>query len=130
MSSAVTTTKSSSIRCVASGSTLSRNVCMPKLIKHDRVVEDGWVLLPASATLIDVALHARVIVPFSLWESERAALRVRGDVGVWLAPTTARALRAGDVADLPLIAIDFPKFGDGRGFSTARLLRDRYGFTG
>ena len=37
---------------------------------------------------------------------------------------------ADDVARLPLIAVDFPKFGDGRGFSTARLLRERYGFRG
>jgi len=29
-----------------------------------------------------------------------------------------------------VIAIAFPKFGDGRGFSTARLLRDRYDYTG
>lgn len=28
------------------------------------------------------------------------------------------------------IDIDFPKFADGRGYSAARLLRERYGFTG
>jgi uncharacterized protein (DUF934 family) len=31
---------------------------------------------------------------------------------------------------LPLIAVDFPKFTDGRGYSIARLLRDRYNFRG
>ena len=30
----------------------------------------------------------------------------------------------------PLIAVNFPKFGDGRGYSIARLLRERYGFKG
>ncbi|HEY6240935.1 MAG TPA: DUF934 domain-containing protein, partial [Burkholderiales bacterium] len=30
----------------------------------------------------------------------------------------------------PLIAVNFPKFGDGRGYSIARLLRERYGFRG
>jgi phosphoadenosine phosphosulfate reductase len=34
------------------------------------------------------------------------------------------------VADLSLIAVDFPAFKDGRGFSTATLLRSRYGFRG
>ena len=28
------------------------------------------------------------------------------------------------------MALEFPKFGDGRAFSYARLLRERYGFTG
>ena len=29
-----------------------------------------------------------------------------------------------------LIALSFPKFADGRAFSTARLLREKHGFTG
>jgi uncharacterized protein (DUF934 family) len=37
---------------------------------------------------------------------------------------------AADIDSLPLIAIDFPKFVDGRGYSTARLLRDKYRFGG
>lgn len=32
--------------------------------------------------------------------------------------------------DAPLIAVDFPKFTDGRGYSLARLLRERYAFAG
>src|SRR5215216_3698912 len=35
-----------------------------------------------------------------------------------------------DLDRLALIAIEFPKFTDGRGYSIARLLRDRYKFTG
>jgi uncharacterized protein (DUF934 family) len=38
-----------------------------------------------------------------------------------------------DVADiqrLALIAIEFPRFSDGRGYSVARMLRDRHGFAG
>ena len=103
---------------------------MPKLIKHDQVVDDDWTVLAAGATALDVALQRRVIVPFGLWRAGRDALRARGDVGVWLAPTDDPALLAGDVAHLPVIAVDFPKFGDGRGFSTARLLRDRYRYKG
>jgi uncharacterized protein (DUF934 family) len=32
--------------------------------------------------------------------------------------------------DIDCVEINFPKFGDGRGFSLARLLRERYGYTG
>ena len=37
------------------------------------------------------------------------------------------------VADLPrleLVALEFPKFSDGRALSQARLLRERYGYRG
>ena len=34
------------------------------------------------------------------------------------------------IATVPVIAINFPKFVDGRGFSLARLLRERYGYQG
>ena len=49
---------------------------------------------------------------------------------VWLAPDEDPAALAGDAARLPVIAIDFPQFTDGRGYSHARLLRERYGYTG
>lgn len=34
------------------------------------------------------------------------------------------------LADLPMVAIDFPKFSDGRGYSSARLLREKFGYKG
>ena len=35
-----------------------------------------------------------------------------------------------DANMFPLIAVNFPSFMDGRGFSIGRLLKERYGFTG
>jgi uncharacterized protein (DUF934 family) len=35
-----------------------------------------------------------------------------------------------DLDSLAPIAVNFPKFTDGRGYSTAALLRTRYGYTG
>lgn len=103
---------------------------MPKLIKDGAVVDDRWTLLREAASLADVPADVPVIVPLALWHAERAALKARGNVGVWLAPDSEPADLAGDVAVLTVIAVDFPKFGDGRGYSTARLLRDRYGYRG
>jgi uncharacterized protein (DUF934 family) len=103
---------------------------MPKLIKHDAVVQDDWTLLPAGASVDDLPWAARCIVPLAFWEAERETLLRRGNVGVWLGPADDPARLAADAAHLPVIAVDFPKFGDGRGFSTALLLRDRYGFAG
>jgi uncharacterized protein (DUF934 family) len=51
-------------------------------------------------------------------------------LGVWLTPDDdAQALRE-RIDRVPLAAIDFPKFADGRGYSLAKLLRTRLGYTG
>ena len=47
-----------------------------------------------------------------------------------LEPQDDPATVAGRLGDVSLIEINFPKFGDGRGFSIARLLRERYGYKG
>ena len=47
-----------------------------------------------------------------------------------LAPTDDPALVAGAVGHAKVIAVNFPKFSDGRGYSIGRLLRDRYGYKG
>lgn len=54
----------------------------------------------------------------------------RAGLGVWLAPDDDPAKLAEFTSALSLIAVDFPAFKDGRGFSIAVLLRTRYGFRG
>lgn len=103
---------------------------MPSLIEGRAVVADRWTLLREAGSLAAVPAAGPVIVPLALWRAERTALLARGDVGVWLAPADDPAALAGDTALLPLVAVDFPAFTDGRGYSTARLLRERYGFRG
>jgi uncharacterized protein (DUF934 family) len=54
----------------------------------------------------------------------------KGEPGVIL--TTADSLDSivGHLNQLSVIAIEFPQFTDGRGYSMARLLRERFGFEG
>lgn len=92
-----------------------------------KVVDDGWQLVAAGEAVPE---SGDVIVPVVVWNAERAALSARsGKVGVWLKsdelPEQIEAL-----SELPLVAVDFPKFGDGRGFTSARLLRERYRYEG
>lgn len=47
-----------------------------------------------------------------------------------LEPTDDPANVAGAVGLAGVIAINFPKFSDGRGYSIGRLLRERYGYKG
>lgn len=72
-----------------------------------------------------------LVVPLHWWQAKRESLAARRDpVGVWLEPQHDPALIADDLARFALIAVRFPKFTDGRGYSTAVLLRARYGYTG
>jgi uncharacterized protein (DUF934 family) len=47
-----------------------------------------------------------------------------------LAPTDDPAAFAARLAHATLVEVEFPKFGDGRGFSLGRLLRERHGYRG
>ena len=102
---------------------------MPQqLIKDGSVVDDRWTLVRELGA--DALSQAAIIVPLPVWRANRDALRARGDVGVWLAPSDDPADIAPDAATLPVIAVDFPQFTDGRGYSIGRLLRERHGFAG
>jgi uncharacterized protein (DUF934 family) len=103
---------------------------MPLLIKDRAIVEDHWTLLRDATSLAGVPGETAVIVPLALWKSQHEALAARKDVGVWLKPDDDPDALAADIDSLPLIAIDFPRFVDGRGYSGARLLRDKYHFGG
>jgi uncharacterized protein (DUF934 family) len=103
---------------------------MPRLIKDRAIIEDRWTLLREAQSFGDVPPDIPVIVSLTLWQSAHEALSARDDVGVWLKSDDDPEALAGDVARLPLIAVDFPKFVDGRGYSIARLLREKYRFGG
>src|SRR5205085_10473246 len=61
------------------------------------------------------------IVPLAHW---------KGEPGVVLSTADDPASIAADLDKLSTIVIEFPQFTDGRGYSMARLLRERYGFKG
>lgn len=106
---------------------------MRDIIKDRQIVADDWqvVKLAEGETAESVAIpEGRVIVPLAVWQARRDALKARGDVAVWLASDERPEALKEDVATLPLIAVDFPKFADGRGYSIAYNLRARLGFTG
>jgi phosphoadenosine phosphosulfate reductase len=72
-----------------------------------------------------------VIVTKARWLAERDALLGRSaPLGLHLKGGEKLDELASELARFALIAVEFPKFGDGRAFSTARLLREKYGFAG
>ncbi len=97
-----------------------------------RVQDDGWRFLGSGAELVPESLpEGMVVVPLATWIARREELlRREAAVGVWLQPGDDPGALKTDVATLPLIAVHFPKFTDGRGYSTAALLRSRFLFKG
>ena len=111
---------------------------MAKLIKNDALVANDWKVLTLAAgeTPADVKQPwGNLLVPLAVWQARKWDLVQRqweqGHLlGVWLAPQEDPAALADDLADLSAIGVHFPLAGDGRGYSTATLLRTRYNFAG
>jgi len=81
----------------------------------------------------------KVLVPFTWWlehhhEADIIAKSEKGQIGVWFA-TDDDILKHADVIEAgkkvwSLVAAHFPIFRDGRSFSTAALLRNRFAWQG
>ena len=100
---------------------------MRSVIKGRRIVEDHWQPVADDAGLPAGA----VLVSLARWRRDRAVLLARGEpVGVRLPNTADVAELAEDLPKLAVVALEFPKFADGRAYSQARLLRERFGYRG
>jgi uncharacterized protein (DUF934 family) len=104
-----------------------------RVIRQGRLEPDTWnyIGVAAEEPVPDALPSGPVLVPLATWKARRDALLARHEpVGVWLKPDDDPAGLGNDMHALPLIAIHFPKFTDGRGYSGAVLLRRRYGYRG
>ena len=105
----------------------------PRMIKNKTVVGDDWTVLRLQAgdTADNVKIGAgKIIVPLKVWQAQQAALRGRAGLGVWLACDETLDELGNDLDRFTVIAVDFPIFADGRGYSLAYNLRVRLGYRG
>ena len=99
-----------------------------KLLKDGGVVADNWVLLGDDD---EVPLEKPVIVSLERWQAERETLMGRnGPLGVRLTSEQSPELIEADLARLDQVSLEFPRFGDGRPYTYARMLRERFGYEG
>jgi uncharacterized protein (DUF934 family) len=104
---------------------------MQRIIKNNAVVDETWHLLPKDFNIDEISNCDDLIVPLQLWrEHSRMLLARDGGLGIWLDADEEAEEIGEDVASFQVIALNFPAFTDGRNYSNARLLRDRYGFKG
>ncbi len=104
---------------------------MQRIIKNNQVIDETWHLLPKETSFDELPNCDDLIVPLSLWREHGHALQARdGGLGVWLDSDEEAEELVDDVHKFQVIALNFPAFTDGRSYSNARLLRDRYGYKG
>ena len=101
-----------------------------RVIKDNQIIEDNWTRVD-TVEAEQVLPDGDIIVPFSYWKQNRDALKGRaGNLAVCLNGDDRVDELAADLGQFSLVALDFPAFKDGRCYSHARLMRDRYGFKG
>jgi uncharacterized protein (DUF934 family) len=101
-----------------------------RVIKDKKILEDDWTLVREVLTDEEVQ-QGKVIVPLAYWKEHRDVLLDLNDKhAVWIDGDTDTEELAEDLSHFDLIALDFPAFKDGRSYSHARLLRQRYNYQG
>ena len=101
---------------------------MTKLLKDGKVIADDWVHV---ADEEDLPARGGVIVSLARWKADHNSLAGRADgIGVRLEAGQSPEEIKDDLSHFAVIALDLPKFGDGRAYSYARLLKGRLQFEG
>ncbi|HDY86445.1 hypothetical protein LCGC14_0553860 [marine sediment metagenome] len=98
-----------------------------QIIKDRAIVEDNWLHLDDEAALV----AGDITVSITRWQEQHETLaKHQGGLGIRLTGEDPLEEIVPDLAEFSLIVLIFPAFTDGRCYSFARLLRDRYKFTG
>lgn len=98
-----------------------------RLIKNREVITDSWSHIPDD-TIIP---NGNIIVTYTRWLADKETLlNHAGEIGVSLNIEDDFDTLLSDLEHFSLIALNFAVFTDGRNFSRAQLLRDRYQFKG
>ena len=97
------------------------------LIKGEAVIKDEWITY-SEESLENLDQTKKNLIPYSLFPLSDDVNK--DSIGVLLPNDIEIEKVASEIIDLPLIAVDFPVFMDGRGFSFARILKSRFNYQG
>ena len=101
-----------------------------RVIKNNEVIEDSWLHV-VDTTSAESLAEGDVIVALAFWKEHRSELLAsKGQLGICIGGGDDIENIALDLEHFNLIAIEFPHFRDGRGYSQARILRDHYKYKG
>jgi uncharacterized protein (DUF934 family) len=106
---------------------------MQKLIKNGSLTDNHWTILKVASgpEVLQAAPGKSFIVPLQFWKKYQDEIQdYNGNIAVWL-DSDERPEQIGErLQKLQLIALNFPLFTDGRSYSNARELRQRFEFKG
>ena len=99
-----------------------------QVIRNKEICADYWRYLDNDDAIPDTG---EIIIDYQRWSQEKAVLsNFAGKLGVVINSDVQIGQLENDLKHFKLIAIRFTEFKDGRGYSLARLLRERYHFQG
>ncbi len=97
------------------------------LVKHGSVHPDPWVRIESDS----LPLGRPLLLTWQEWQRLAGSLRHWDQpLGLLLSGSDSLEEVRPFLDRFQVVALDFPKFTDGRAYSQARLLRKRYGYRG
>lgn len=104
---------------------------MRKIILNRKLEDNTWTLIDSDYNLSAGAPEQDLLVSLETWEKLKDQLsNHQGRIGLEISGEVEPENFVDQLDKFAMIAIVFPKFADGRGYSLARLLRERYGYGG
>jgi uncharacterized protein (DUF934 family) len=98
------------------------------LVKGGAGVADEWRHLADDEAL---PTEGKITLSWARWTAERTRIdRAPAELGLRLPNTVTTGEIGPECSRFGLIALVFPSFGDGRAYSQARVLRERFGYKG
>lgn len=98
------------------------------LIRDGRLVPDPFT---DASSLPELPVGIPLIVSLEQWRANRDVLTGRGmPLGLRLRSDQSPAQIASNIGLFAVIALEFPKYRDGRAYTHARILKERLGYTG
>lgn len=94
------------------------------IVNGELAAENAWCVSYDNDALPE---QRPAFVPLALWQSNQEDAEL---APLLMSDTALNTELAAELSKASAIAIDFPAFTDGRGYSIARLLRERYGYSG
>ncbi len=102
---------------------------MPSLIKDGEIIEDLFTLIAKDAD--EDFPEGNLILPLTQWlNREQLNIDPTIEIGVWLDSDEDPLLLKDQLHHAAVVAVNFPVFSDGRGYSSARMVREQLKYQG
>ncbi len=100
---------------------------MQNLINSTSILENNWEIVSDYEAALP---SGNILVDVDYWIANKEQLNSRNDIGLILKGDSDIESIKNELDQFEVIAVNFPAFADGRGYSLARLLKERYNYKG